>query len=169
MEPLIAAAIAIVFAGGQPVKDPMLRLALAPSAEECAGRGGTRLVVQPDLVTEVDLNGDGQPDRIVNEAGTFCGPYEGPMWGGTAGPALSAIIGDQVTRLFNGSWTVAEAVFVVEGEGGPPVPMLLVNAHGSVCDSFGAAPCVVAYTWDGTRLVSPLGWDDAVSRAGNRP
>lgn len=169
MELLTTTAIAIVFAGGQPVEDPMLRLALAPSAAECAQRGGTRLVVEPDLVTRVDLNGDGESDRIVTEEGAFCGPDLGPMWGGTAGPALSAIIGDQVTRLFNGAWTMAETTFVADGEALPPLPMLVVNVHGSLCDSYGAAPCLVVYTWDGERLVSPLGWDDEVIRAGNRP
>lgn len=134
--------------------DPLVLRAFAPAIEECEAAGGTlRLPENP--VSEVDLTGDGQPDRIVSEAGAFCGPDLGYL-GGSAGNRLHAIIGDHVQALEPGSWAVSDVVFTVEGEALPPARLLLLAVHGAYCESFGAAPCVIAYGWDGTRLISVM-------------
>ena len=56
-----------------------------------------------------------------------------------------------------------QVAFTVEGERQRPVPTLILGLHGSACDSFGAAPCMLALTWDGEKLIhyrEPLPEDD---------
>jgi len=134
--------------------DPLIQRAFAQAAAECSDAGGTlRLPDAP--VTMVDLTGDGIADRIISEGGAFCGPDLGYL-GGSAGNRLHAIIGEHVQSLESGSWAVTDITFDLEDESLPPQRVLLLGVHGTACDSFGAAPCFIAYAWDGTRLISVL-------------
>lgn len=132
--------------------DRLLDIAFAESRAACAAQGGV-LDLSEVPISRVDLTGDGMADLIVSEEGAFCGPDLGYL-GGSGGPRLHAIIGEHVQTLGNGNWLVQQARFVIEGEEVDPLPYLLVLLHGSACDSFGAAPCLIAYAWDGTRLIS---------------
>lgn len=157
MEPVLTTAIALVLTNGTPITDRALILALEPSRAECAAEGGTELRYPVDLLTAVDILGDGTADdAILSEAGTFCGPDIGPLYAGSGGAPLHAIIGAQAFPLLPGSWSIADVPFTFDGEAGATRRLLLVGAHGSYCDSHGAAPCVVAYGWDGERLISIL-------------
>ncbi len=134
--------------------DPLVMQALAEAVAGCEAAGGT-LILPEDPVARVDLTGDGIEDRIVSEDGAFCGPDLGYL-GGSAGNRLHAIIGDHVQSLEAGSWTVADIAFTSEGETLMQQRVLLLAVHGAACNSHGAAPCFIAYAWDGTRLISVL-------------
>lgn len=136
------------------IDDPLVHEAFAEAVAGCAAAGGT-LSLPDDPVSYVDLTGDGVDDRIVSEAGAFCGPDLGYL-GGSAGNRLHAIIGDHVQSLEAGNWVVTDLAFTIEGETLPHQRILLLAVHGTACDSFGAAPCFLAYAWDGARLVSVL-------------
>lgn len=157
MELFITTAVALVLTNGQPITDPALIEALEGSRAACAAEGGEVLRYPADLVEMVDILGDGSADdRIVSEASAFCGPDIGPLYAGSAGGPLHAIIGERVFSLPPGGWSITQARFRFDDEDGQPVRMLLVGMHGAYCDTVGAVPCVVAFTWDGERLVSIL-------------
>lgn len=149
---LLAVLVAPALADDAQLDDPLLAAAFAESRAACAAQGGV-LDLSAVPITRVDLTGNGEADRIVSEEGAFCGPDLGFL-GGSGGPRLHAIIGEHVQTLGNGLWLVQEARFVSEGEELDALPYLLVLLHGSACDSFGAAPCLIAYAWDGERLIS---------------
>ncbi|MCC5983652.1 MAG: hypothetical protein JJU42_04730 [Rhodobacteraceae bacterium] len=134
------------------VPDPRVIAAFAETAAECAAMGGT-LEIPPDPVTMVDLTGDGVMDMVVSEAGAFCGPDLG-YFGGSGGSRINVVIGAHIQHLHGGAWAVQDVAFEIEGETMPPVRHLLIARHGSACDSFGAAPCLEAFAWDGERMIS---------------
>lgn len=160
MDLLLTTAVALVLSNGQPITDPALIEAFEGSRAACAAEGGTELRYPDDLaarIETVDILGDGTADdRIVTESSAFCGPDIGPLYAGSGGAPQHAIIGGRVFSLPPGGWSIAEARFRFDGEDGQPQRMLLVRLHGSYCDAAGAVPCIMAFTWDGERLVSIL-------------
>jgi len=132
--------------------DPRVIAAFAETAAECETLGGT-LEIPPDPVTLVDLTGDGTEDMVISEAGAFCGPDLG-YFGGSGGTRINVVIGEHIQHLYGGAWAVQEVAFEVEGETMPPLRYLLIARHGSACDSYGAAPCLEAFAWDGERMIS---------------
>jgi len=164
MDLLATTAVALVLASGVAIEDPLVQAALAESRALCAEFEGTELVYEDDLVTEIDLTGDGLPDRIVHEATALCLPGGGYLHAGSGGAPVHAIVGDHVQALGNGWWTVTDAVYTVEGEAQPPLRVLLLGVHGSGCGGSGATPCLIAQVWDGARFVSILdGLDDLLA------
>jgi hypothetical protein len=159
MEFLATTAVALVLSTGAPITDPVLIGALEESRASCHEMGGTELRYDPDLLTPVDILGRGSPrDAILSEVSAFCGPDLGPLYAGSAGGPLHAIIDGQAWPLLPGGWSIVETRFTYPGdpEAGASLRLLLVGSHGVFCDAAGAAPCVTAYGWDGARLVSIL-------------
>ncbi|MCC5971069.1 MAG: hypothetical protein JJU15_14085 [Pararhodobacter sp.] len=151
---LASALFVVAFPALSETDDPLVQRAFASAIAACAQAGGTlRLPDAP--VSMVDLTGDGVEDRLVSEAGAFCAPDLGYL-GGSAGNRLHAIIGDHVQSLEAGNWVVSDLEFTIDGETLPPQRVLLLAVHGAACDSFGVAPCFIAYAWDGTRLISVM-------------
>lgn len=137
--------------------DPdLLDLVFADARADCAEQGGTLALPETLRAEAADLTGDGRPDLILSEEGAFCGPDLGFVGGGSAGAQVHVLIGQQVQSLLPGNWMVTDLQFPVEGELLPPTRVLLMAVHGGFCDSFGAAPCFVAFAWDGARMVSVL-------------
>lgn len=163
IEFLSTTAIALVLTTGAPITDPVVVAALEDSRAMCLEMGGTELRYDPDLLTPVDIRGLGSPqDAILSEVSAFCGPDLGPLYAGSAGGPLHAIIEGRSFALLPGGWALVDAPFTHSGDAAGeaadrrPLRLLLVGAHGGYCDSYGAAPCVIAYGWDGARLVSIL-------------
>jgi hypothetical protein len=148
-----AAAVALLLTNGAPITDPRVVQALTLSRESCAELGGTAIRYPEDLVQMVDLTGDGTADDLmVSEGGAFCLPDLGHLYGGTAGPLHHAVIGDHVQTLLPGGWTLID---LERGEWqGPQRRVLIQTVHGIYCNRAGATLCLVAYAWDGARLVS---------------
>lgn len=127
-------------------------LATQESRDWCAAQGGT-LDLGEAPATAVDLTGDGTADDwIISEAMAFCGPDYGYL-GGSGGAMLHAVIGGKVQSWLTGAWALEDVGFTVEGETLPATRVLILGLHGSSCDSYGAAPCMLALTWDGERLI----------------
>ena len=134
-------------------RDQAIALGTTESRTWCAGEGGT-LDLQDVSATAVDLTGDGSADDwIVVENSVFCGPDLGYL-GGSGGVMLHAIVADKVQSWLGGAWVVQDVAFTVEGETLPPTRVLLLGLHGSSCNSYGAALCMLALTWDGERLIN---------------
>lgn len=151
-----AQALAVVLTTGEPVSDPLVLAALAQSRAECAEVGGDRLVYPPDFVAEIDLTGDGAPDRVVREAGAFCGPDGGYLHPGSGGAPVHAIVGATVQSLGHGALATADVAFEIDGALRPAVRVVLLGLHGMGCGGAGGSPCLLAHVWDGERLVSVL-------------
>ena len=150
---VLVASPALATNGALP-KDQAIALAFADSVASCAAEGGTLRLPEDDPATAVDLTGDGTADDwIIYEAGAFCGPDLGYL-GGSGGNYIHAVVGTSVSSWFGGAWVTQDVVFTPEGEALPPRRVLLIAVHGSGCGSYGAAPCVVAAAWDGTRMIS---------------
>lgn len=140
--------------------DRAIALATQASRDWCAAEGG-QLALPDAPATAVDLTGDGSADDwIVAEEGAFCGPDLGYL-GGSGGAMIHAVIADRVQSWLAGGWTVQDLAFTVEGERLPAFPVLVLGLHGTYCDSFGAAPCLLALSWDGSRLIGYAGQDGA--------
>jgi hypothetical protein len=138
--------LAALTCAGQAQADPMA-LATAAAQAECQAEGGKMELAEGAAVL-ADLTGDGSADdAAVWEYGGFCGPDLG-FRGGSGGAMLHLAVGDVVTSIHAGSWTVQDVAFAVDGEMNPPVRMVLIARHGSYCDSFGASPCVEALVWN---------------------
>lgn len=138
-------ALAVVAWAGQAQADPMT-IATAAAQADCQADGGTLELAEGAAVL-ADLTGDGSADdAAVWEYGGFCGPDLG-FRGGSGGATLHLAVGDVVTSIHAGSWTLQDVAFQVDGEVNPPVRMVLIARHGSYCDSFGASPCVEALVW----------------------
>ena len=149
-----------------PARADMLESALARTRAACAQSGGT-LTVPDGALTLADLTGDGTADDgIVSEQGIVCGS-DASYVGGSGGFALHTVVGDVVQDWFAGAWLVQDVAFTVEGEVQAPVRMLLLALGGSACGSVGAAPCLQAVTWDGTRMISAK--DEADLSGGTEP
>ena len=149
---LCAASVALpVWAEGLTM-DQAISLATTESAAWCKSQD-TTLELAENAATQVDLTGDGSADDwIISEVGAWCGPNGGPL-GGSGGGMTHAIVGTAVSSWMAGSWMLQDLRFVAEGEELEPVRTLLLAMHGTYCDSFGAAPCILAVTWDGERLI----------------
>jgi hypothetical protein len=135
---------------------PLIDRAFAEARAECEAEGGTLVLPETLRSESVDLTGDGRPDLVFSEEGAFCGPDLGFVGGGSAGARVHVIVGDHVQSLLPGNWTVTRLQFRVEDEVMTTAPVLVMAVHGLFCDSFGAAPCFLAYGWDGARMVSVL-------------
>lgn len=151
---VVALAPAALATEGALPKDQAITLAFTESTARCAADGGTLILPEEDPATAVDLTGDGTADDwIIFEAGAFCGPDLGFL-GGSGGNAIHAVVGKSLSSWFGGSWVIQDVVFAPEGEALPSKRVLLLAVHGSVCDSYGAAPCIIASAWDGERMIS---------------
>jgi hypothetical protein len=127
--------------------------ATADSLAFCADQGGT-LTLPEGIATPVNLTGDGTADDwMINEAGAFCRPYHGYL-GGSGGAMIHALVRDQMASQLAGAWAMQDLAFTVDGETMPTTRMVIFGLHGTACNSFGAAPCLLAVTWDGERLIS---------------
>jgi hypothetical protein len=139
-------ALAILMFAAPVHADPMT-VAIAAAQADCKAEGGTLELAEGAAVL-ADLTGDGSADdAAVWEYGGFCGPDLG-FRGGSGGAMLHLAVGDVVTSIHAGSWTLQDVAFAVDGEVNPPVRMVLIARHGSYCDSFGASPCVEALVWN---------------------
>ncbi len=143
---MIRCLLALLLLAAPAAADPMA-LAMEAAGAACAAEGGT-LQVAEGGAQWVDLTGDGvADDALVWEYGAFCAPHFGYR-GGSGGAMLHLAVGDVVQSVPAGAWLLQDATFTADGEEMPPVRLLLIAQHGTLCDAFGASPCVEALVWD---------------------
>ncbi len=96
-----------------------------------------------EAVTEVDLDGEGDPDRIVDE-GRFSCSSMASAYCGTGGCNIHAVIGDRAWTFQSEGWKI------IDWAGSR---ILLIARDGGWCGGYGAQLCFEAVTWsDGEML-----------------
>jgi hypothetical protein len=96
-----------------------------------------------DAVTEIDLDGEGAPDLVVDE-GKFSCSSMASAYCGTGGCMIHTVIGDR-------AWTFQSEGWQVTDWAGSRI--LLIARDGGWCGGAGAQLCFEAVTWsDGEML-----------------
>jgi hypothetical protein len=106
--------------------------------QECAEIDNGRFILEWGAVTRVDLDGDLNPDWVLDDDGYACSTAAA-FYCSTAGCFSHFLVGDVVTSFRNQGWTV-----LTFGRN----RVLLTRAHGSDCGGNSPTPCFVARAWD---------------------
>lgn len=111
----------------------------------CEALDAGTLEVGEQAITAADLDGDGAADdRVVDFNHVQC-QWNGSQWHGTGGAPLHFVIDDTRSASWWGhTWKT------VDFDG---VRVILLSRHGSLCDDYGAAPCIQAI------VVAPNGFE----------
>lgn len=113
-------------------------------AAECASFENGTFTAGSDAVRKnVDVNGDGLTDPIVDAGAMSCSSSATLTAGGSGGREISVFVSQE-----NGKYEQ----FSFLGDGILPVTLgrstvLIVPKHASTCELNGPAPCFAAYTW----------------------
>lgn len=89
-------------------------------------------------VKRVDLDGDLQPDWVLDESGFSCSSAAS-LYCGTGGCMSHFLVGESLASQFNQGWDMTQL---------GPFRVLLTDVHGSQCGGINPTPCVVASVWD---------------------
>ncbi|SLN21632.1 hypothetical protein [Roseisalinus antarcticus] len=120
---------------------------LAEAEAECARIDAGGIQIQDGAVTSADLDGDGlSDDAVVDFSNIFC-DYNMSHWHGSGGAPLHFVIDDARSQSWWGfNWIAVDF---------EDMRVILLARHGSVCDNYGASPCVQALvpTVDGFQVV----------------
>ena len=104
----------------------------------CADFNGGEFALEWGAVVRTDLDGDLQPDWVLNERGFACSSAAS-LYCGTGGCESHFLVGDTVTTLLNRGWDI-----VTFGRD----RVLLTDVHGSRCGGINPTPCVESLVWD---------------------
>ncbi|MEO1676786.1 MAG: hypothetical protein AAFU80_01350 [Pseudomonadota bacterium] len=90
-----------------------------------------------DAVAEIDLDGDGANDRLVDESRFSCSSAAS-LFCGSGGCMLHAVVGEEVASFQATGWRV------IDWDG---MPILLIGRDGGWCGGAGAQVCFEAVNW----------------------
>ena len=106
--------------------------------QACAHNGNGEFTLEWGAVTRTDLDGDLQPDWVLDESAYACSTAVS-LFCSTGGCMSHFLVGNVVAAFRNEGWTVLTF-------GGHRV--LLTRLHGPRCGAISSAPCFVARAWD---------------------
>jgi hypothetical protein len=106
--------------------------------QACADNGNGEFALEWGAVTRTDLDGDLQPDWVLDESAYACSTAVS-LFCSTGGCMSHFLVGDVVASLRNQGWTV-----LTFGRN----RVLLTRVHGSDCGGNSPTPCFVAHAWD---------------------
>ena len=106
--------------------------------QACADNGNGEFALEWGAVTRTDLDGDLQPDWVLDESAYACSTAVS-LFCSTGGCMSHFLVGDVVASLRNQGWTG-----VTFGRN----RVLLTVVHGSDCGGNSPTPCFVARAWD---------------------
>jgi hypothetical protein len=106
--------------------------------QACADNGNGEFALEWGAVTRTDLDGDLQPDWVLDGSGYACSTAAS-LFCSTGGCVSHFLVGDVVTSFRNQGWTL-----VTFGRN----RVLLTRVHGSDCGGNSPTPCFVARAWD---------------------
>ena len=134
---IIAMACLAAPAAADPVQD-----ILAAAEADCAAIENG-IFEANDAVTEVDLDGEDPPDRVVDSSEFSCSSVRS-LYCGSGGCTLHAVIGERAWDFQAEDWRM------IDWDGRP---ILLVARDGGWCGGAGAQVCYEAVVWSfGTML-----------------
>ena len=105
--------------------------------DTCERVDGGSFTLLDGAVSEIDLDGDGAPDRVVEEAKFSC-TSAASLYCGTGGCAVHFIVGDQVSTYFARGWRLVEW-----GRD----RLILLDIHGTACGGTNLRRCYEAVVW----------------------
>jgi len=111
---------------------------VAAARQACAGNGNGEFALEWGAVTRTDLDGDFQPDWVLDESAYACSTAVS-MFCSTGGCMSHFLVGDVVASFLNQGWTV-----LTFGRN----RVLLTDVHGTDCGGINPTPCFVARAWD---------------------
>ncbi len=139
--PVLTLAALVVPVRADPVAD-----LLAQAAADCASFEAGVISGGDTAVTEVDLDGDGAPDRILDTSALRCSSAAS-MYCGSGGCTVHAIVGEAVSSFQAEGWRV------IDWDGRP---ILLIARDGGWCGGAGAELCFEAVVWSGGRMLTVM-------------
>ncbi len=121
----------------QDIPAPFVDL-LTKRAADCNHFEYGTMTLEEGALQQVDLNGDGVMDHVLNEFHLRCSTAAS-LYCGTGGCGISFLIDDVLdTRLAKG-WKTTDFA---------PLTVVLLQKHGSDCGGTNLNPCVEALVWD---------------------
>ncbi|WP_281996014.1 hypothetical protein [Ruegeria faecimaris] len=115
-----------------------LRAKVDLAEQACAEFNDGQFDLDWGAVERVDLDGDLQPDWVLNESGFACSSAAS-LYCGTGGCMSHFLIEEEVHSLLNRGWTVVEF---------GRQRIVLADVHGTNCDGINPTPCATASVWD---------------------
>jgi hypothetical protein len=106
--------------------------------QACANVENGEFALEWGAVTRADLDGDLQPDWVLDESAYACSTAVS-LFCSTGGCMSHFLVGDVVASFRNQGWTLHTF-----GRN----PVLLTRVHGSDCGGNSPTPCVAARAWD---------------------
>jgi hypothetical protein len=106
--------------------------------QACADNGNGEFALEWGAVTRTDLDGDLQPDWVLDESAYACSTAVS-LFCSTGGCVSHFLVGDVLTSFRNQGWTL-----VTFGRN----RVLLTRVHGSDCGGNSPAPCFIARACD---------------------
>ena len=106
--------------------------------QACAKVENGEFALEWGAVTRTDLDGDLQPDWVLDESAYACSTAVS-LFCSTGGCMSHFLVGDVATSFRNQGWTV-----LTFGQN----PVLLTRVHGSQCGGNSPTPCFIARAWD---------------------
>lgn len=117
---------------------------------ECAAFEDGTFALDWGAVVRADLDGDLQPDWVLDEFGFRCSSAAS-LYCGNGGCAAHFLVGESLSTIVTRGWDLAQL---------GPQRVLLVDVHGSDCGGIGPTPCVVSSVWDAEEAT----WRSATAR-----
>ena len=110
---------------------------LEAGRENCALFENGAFELEDGAITEIDLDGDGAPDKVVEEAKFRCSSAAS-LYCGTGGCMIHLAVGDQIYSRLAKGWKAVEWA----GDA-----IILLALHGSECGGTNLRRCYEAITW----------------------
>jgi len=110
---------------------------LETGRESCTFFDNGEFSLEEGAITEIDLDGDGAPDKVVMESRFECSTAAS-LYCGTGGCMTHLVVGDQVYSRLAKGWKSVEWA----GD-----TIILLALHGSECGGTNLRRCYEAITW----------------------
>jgi len=140
---ILAAALLVLSLTCISSADP-IRKAIDAAKVECKALDNGEFSTTEKTIQLADVTGDGRPEEIL-DASQFACSTAASLYCGTGGCPITVIVDGKGHEFFGHGWKVFKW---------GKLPILLVRQHGSSCGSYGATPCVGAYTWSDGKFYS---------------
>ena len=116
----------------------LLQEKVEQARQACSDFENGEFALEWGAVARVDLDGDLQPDWVLNEVSFACSSAAS-LYCGTGGCMSHFLVGGVLGSLLNQGWDVVDL---------GPNRVLLTDVHGTLCGGINPTLCVTANIWD---------------------